>query len=175
VAVIGGGNSGLEAAIDLSAIATEVTVLEFMDELKGDKVLQDKLAELPNVKVITSAQTTEVIGNGTKVTGLNFKNRKTEETETLAIDGVFVQIGLVPNSAVFAEVVGRNRMGEIVIDAHCRTTQPGVYAAGDVTEVPFKQIVIAMGEGSKAALSAFEDKIKGQLLGVVEAEAEMNL
>lgn len=174
VAVIGGGNSGLEAAIDLAAIATEVTVLEFMDELKGDKVLQDKLAELPNVKVITSAQTTEVIGDGAKVTGLDFKNRKTEETERLTVDGVFVQIGLLANSGVFADVVDRNRAGEIVIDAHCRTTQPGVYAAGDVTEVPFKQIIIAMGEGSKAALSAFEDKIKGQLLGVVLEEAELN-
>lgn len=174
VAVIGGGNSGLEAAIDLSSIATDVTVLEFMDELKGDKVLQDKLAELPNVNVITAAQTTEITGDGTRVTGLAFKNRKTNEAEALAVDGVFVQIGLVPNSAVFADVVERNRMGEVVIDAHCRTTQPGVYAAGDVTEVPFKQIVIAMGEGSKAALSAFEDKIKGQLLGVVPEEAEMN-
>ncbi|MFV0590618.1 MAG: alkyl hydroperoxide reductase subunit F [Draconibacterium sp.] len=174
VAVIGGGNSGLEAAIDLSGIATEVTVLEFMNELKGDKVLQDKLAELPNVKIITSAQTTEVIGDGAKVTGLKFKNRKTEDMETITVDGVFVQIGLVPNSTVFADVVDRNRMGEIVIDAHCRTSQPGVYAAGDVTEVPFKQIVIAMGEGSKAALSAFEDKIKGQLLGVVATEAEMS-
>ena len=167
VAVIGGGNSGLEAAIDLSSIASEVTVLEFMDTLKGDQVLQNKLATLPNVKVITNAQTKEVIGDGGKVTALAFKHRDTEEEETLNLDGVFVQIGLTANSDVFANVVNRNRAGEIIIDAHCRTKQAGIYAAGDVSQVPYKQIVIAMGEGSKAALSAFDDKIKGLQLGVV--------
>lgn len=167
VAVIGGGNSGLEAAIDLSSIASEVTVLEFMDTLKGDQVLQDKLATLPNVKIITNAQTKEVIGDGGKVTALAFKHRSTEAEETLKLDGVFVQIGLTANSEVFANVVDRNRAGEIIIDAHCRTKQAGIYAAGDVSEVPYKQIVIAMGEGSKAALSAFDDKIKGLQLGVV--------
>ncbi|MFV0366449.1 MAG: alkyl hydroperoxide reductase subunit F [Mangrovibacterium sp.] len=160
VAVIGGGNSGLEAAIDLASIATEVTVIEFMDSLKGDEVLQKKLKEFSNAKVITNTATTEVVGDGNKVTALKYKNRQTEKEETLALDGVFVQIGLKANSDVFAHEVETNRMGEILIDAHCRTKVPGVYAAGDVSEVPYKQIIIAMGEGAKAALSAFDDRIK---------------
>ncbi len=173
VVVVGGGNSGLEAAIDLSSIASEVTVLEFLDTLKGDQVLQDKLAGLPNVKIITNAQTLSVDGDGDKVTGIQFKHRDTEQTESLAIDGVFVQIGLVPNSAVFKNVVTTNRFGEIEIDTHCRTNTPGIYAAGDVTIVPYKQIIIAMGEGSKAALSAFEDNIKGLQLGVQNETKEL--
>jgi len=163
VAVVGGGNSGLEAAIDLSSIASEVTVLEFMDTLKGDQVLQDKLSELDNVKVITNAQTLRVNGDGQKVKGLHFKHRANEKEDQLAVDGVFVQIGLKANSDVFTNVVETNGIGEIEIDAHCRTNIPGVYAAGDVSVVPYKQIVIAMGEGSKAALSAFEDNMKGKL------------
>lgn len=163
VVVVGGGNSGLEAAIDLSSIAAEVTVLEFLDELKGDKVLQDKLAEKPNVKVILNAQTLEVKGD-TKVNGLQYRNREDESVHDLDIDGVFVQIGLSPNSTVFKDVVETSRMGEIVIDANCRTNVPGIYAAGDVSVVPYKQIVIAMGEGAKASLSAFEDEMKGKLL-----------
>ncbi len=161
VVVVGGGNSGLEAAIDLSSIASEVTVLEFMDTLKGDQVLQDKLNGLSNVKVITNAQTLNVEGDGSKVTGLEYMHRDTQEKEIIETDGVFVQIGLKANSQAFSELVNTNRMGEIEIDAHCRTAQAGVYAAGDVSIVPYKQIVIAMGEGSKAALSAFEDQIKG--------------
>lgn len=161
VVVVGGGNSGLEAAIDLSAIASEVTVLEYMDELKGDQVLQDKLATLSNVKIVTGAETLSVNGDGQKVTGLSFKHRNSGEEETIITDGVFVQIGLVANSKPFTNIVKTNRMGEIEIDAHCRTGSPGIYAAGDVSVVPYKQIVIAMGEGSKAALSAFEDQIKG--------------
>ncbi|TRX72369.1 alkyl hydroperoxide reductase subunit F [Carboxylicivirga sp. M1479] len=164
VVVVGGGNSGLEAAIDLSSIAAEVTVLEFMDTLKGDQVLQDKLAEKGNVNIITNAQTMSVIGDGKKVNGLAYKDRVSEEEIQLNVDGVFVQIGLQANSKVFTEVVETNRIGEIEIDAHCRTNHAGIYAAGDVSIVPYKQIVIAMGEGSKAALSAFEDTIKGQLL-----------
>nr|WP_321410530.1 alkyl hydroperoxide reductase subunit F [uncultured Carboxylicivirga sp.] len=164
VVVIGGGNSGLEAAIDLSSIAKDVTVLEFMDSLKGDQVLQDKLATLPNVRIVTNAQTLAIDGDGKKVNGLKYKNRTTELEETISTDGVFVQIGLQANSKVFADLVETNRMGEIEIDAHCRTKQPGIYAAGDVSVVPYKQIVIAMGEGSKAALSAFEDNIKGKLI-----------
>ncbi len=160
VVVIGGGNSGLEAAIDLSAIASEVTVFEFMDELKGDQVLQDKLKVTPNVKILTGIETKSVEGDGQKVTGINYKSRTSGEEGSLAIDGVFVQIGLKPNSQVFADIVDTNRMGEIEIDHKCKTKVPGVYAAGDVSVVPYKQIVIAMGEGSKAALSAFEDKIK---------------
>jgi alkyl hydroperoxide reductase, F subunit len=162
VVVVGGGNSGLEAAIDLSSIASEVTVLEYMDELKGDQILQDKLKALPNVKIVTSAETLSVEGDGSKVTALRFKHRKSGEAETLVTDGVFVQIGLKANSQVFASLVEVNRMGEILVDAHCRTNEPGIYAAGDVSVVPYKQIVIAMGEGAKAALSAFEDKIKGK-------------
>lgn len=160
VVVVGGGNSGLEAAIDLSSIANKVTVLEYMDTLKGDQVLQKKLQTLDNVTVITSAETLQVIGDGDKVTGIEFKHRETGKVEELITDGIFVQIGLTANSQVFSDAVETNRIGEIEIDVHCRTKTPGVYAAGDVSIVPYKQIVIAMGEGSKAALSAFEDKIK---------------
>lgn len=163
VVVVGGGNSGLEAAIDLSSIATDVTVLEYLDELKGDQILQNKLKSLPNVKIITGAETVSVDGDGTKVNGLQFKHRASGQVEKLDVDGVFVQIGLKANSQVFADVVETNRAGEIHVDAHCRTGKPGIYAAGDVSVVPYKQIVIAMGEGAKAALSAFEDKIKGML------------
>jgi len=163
VAVIGGGNSGLEAAIDLSSLATEVTVLEFLDELKGDQILQDKLKTISNVRIITGAETLSVDGDGTKVTALQFKHRSNGTVESISLDGVFVQIGLTANSKVFADLVETNRTGEILVDAHCRTGKAGIYAAGDVTIVPYKQIVIAMGEGSKAALSAFEDKIKGLL------------
>jgi len=164
VVVIGGGNSGLEAAIDLSSIASEVTILEFMDTLKGDQILQDKLTSLSNVKIITNAQTLNIEGDGHKVTTLKYKDRFTDKEEVINTDGVFVQIGLKANSSVFTDVVETNRMGEIEIDASCRTKQPGIYAAGDVSVVPYKQIVIAMGEGSKAALSAFEDQIKGKLM-----------
>ena len=163
VVVVGGGNSGLEAAIDLSAIAADVTVLEFMNELKGDQILQNKLKTLPNVKIITSAETLSVEGDGAKVTGLVYRDRDSGNTELLKTDGVFVQIGLTANSQMFRNLVSVNRTGEILIDAHCRTGKAGIYAAGDVSTVPYKQIVIAMGEGAKAALSAFEDRIKGAL------------
>lgn len=165
VAVVGGGNSGLEAAIDLSAIASEVTVLEFLPDLKGDQVLQDKLVSLPNVQVVTNAQTLEVKGEGGKVHELEYRDRLSEEVHRLAVDGIFVQIGLKPNSSVFAELVEVTRFGEIVVDAHCRTNVPGVYAAGDVTTVPYKQIVVAMGEGAKAALSAFDDNMRSVVTG----------
>ena len=161
VAVVGGGNSGIEAAIDLAGICSKVTVFEFMDELKADKVLQDKARSLPNVEIFVSSQTTEVIGNGSKVTGIRVKDRKTEAERIVALDGIFVQIGLAANSAVFKGIVETNRPGEIVIDTHCRTSVPGIYAAGDVSTVPFKQIIISMGEGAKAALSAFEDRVRG--------------
>ena len=161
VVVIGGGNSGLEAAIDLSAIASEVTVLEYMDTLKGDQVLQDKLKTLANVKIRTNVETLSVNGDGSKVTGIQIKDRDTKRVESITTDGVFVQIGLTANSKVFTDLVDTNPIGEIEIDAHCRTKKAGIYAAGDVSVVPYKQIVIAMGEGSKAALSAFEDQIKG--------------
>ncbi|MDR1330574.1 MAG: alkyl hydroperoxide reductase subunit F [Tannerella sp.] len=161
VAVVGGGNSGIEAAIDLAGICAKVTVLEFLDELKADRVLQKKAEALPNVEIFTASQTLEIVGDGGKVTGVRVKDRHSGEERTVVLDGIFVQIGLTPNSAVFRDTVGTNRFGEIEIDAHCRTDQPGIYAAGDVSTVPFKQIVIAMGEGAKAALSAFEDRTRG--------------
>lgn len=162
VAVVGGGNSGIEAAIDLAGICSKVTVIEFMNTLKADQVLQEKAKSLPNVEIFTDTQTMEVIGNGTKVTGMEVRNRETDEVRLIELDGIFVQIGLMPNSGVVSEIVETNRMGEIIIDAHCRTNVPGIYAAGDVSTVPFKQIIIAMGEGAKASLSAFEDRMRGE-------------
>ena len=160
VAVIGRGNSGIEAAIDLAGICRKVTVVEFADTLKADEVLQKKVASLANVEVFTSSQTTEVIGNGSKMTALRVKDRTTGEEREIALDGVFVQIGLAANSASFAEHLDTNAMGEIKIDERCRTSVAGVYAAGDVSTVPYKQIVVAMGEGAKAALTAFDDRIR---------------
>lgn len=161
VAVIGGGNSGIEAAIDLAGICKKVTVFEFADVLKADQVLQEKAKSLPNVEIFTSSQTTRVIGNGEKVTAIRIKDRTCDEERDVPLDGVFVQIGLAANSAPFRGELDMSPIGEIKIDAFCRTTLPGVYAAGDVSNVPYKQIVIAMGEGAKAALSAFDDRIRG--------------
>lgn len=163
VAVVGGGNSGIEAAIDLAGICSRVTVFEFMDVLKADQVLQDKAKSLPNIEIFVSSQTTEVVGNGEKVTGLRVKNRDTNEERIVELDGIFVQIGLSPNSEVFKNHLKTNKMGEIEIDGHCRTNKAGVFAAGDVTTVPYKQIIISMGEGAKAALTAFDDRIRGLL------------
>ena len=160
VAVIGGGNSGIEAAIDLAGICRKVTVIEFADTLKADDVLQQKSQSLENVEIFTSSQTTEVIGNGSKMTALRVKNRQTNEERVMPFDGVFVQIGLVANSAPFANHLETSSIGEIKIDERCRTSIPGVYAAGDVSTVPYKQIIIAMGEGAKAALTAFDDRIR---------------
>lgn len=161
VAVVGGGNSGIEAAIDLAGISERVTVLEFMDELKADQVLQDKLYSLPNVEVLKGMQTMEVIGNGEKVTAIRIKNRQTEQERIIQLDGIFVQIGLAANSGAFRDLVETNRPGEIVIDPLCRTSVNGIYAAGDVSTIPYKQIIISMGEGAKAALTAFEDRMRG--------------
>lgn len=160
VAVIGGGNSGIEAAIDLAGICRKVTVIEFADMLKADEVLQKKAGSLANVEIFTSTETTEVIGNGSKMTALRVKDCSNNNEREIALDGVFVQIGLAANSKPFAEQLDTNRMGEIVIDERCRTSVSGVYAAGDVSTVPYKQIVIAMGEGAKAALTAFDDRIR---------------
>jgi alkyl hydroperoxide reductase subunit F len=157
VAVVGGGNSGVEAAIDLAGIVKSVTVFEFLSTLKADQVLIDKLLSLPNVRVIKNARTNRVIGNETKVTAIEYEDRSTGEIKTLELDGIFVQIGLLPNSGFMKNVVELNKFGEIVIDEKCRTNVPGIYAAGDVTDVPYKQIIIAMGEGAKAGLSSFED------------------
>lgn len=161
VAVVGGGNSGIEAAIDLAGICRSVTVLEFADTLKADTVLQEKLSSLSNTKVITSVATQEVLGDGSKISGLLVAPRDGGEAYKLAVDGVFVQIGLAANTHSFDGLVERNRMGEIVVDERCRTNVEGIYAAGDCTTVPYKQIVIAMGEGAKAALTAFDDRIRG--------------
>ena len=160
VAVIGGGNSGIEAAIDLAGICRKITVIEFADSLKADEVLQNKVNSLNNVEIFTSSQTTEVLGNGAKMTGLKVMDRTTGEEREIALDGVFVQIGLAANSAPFKSIVETNAMGEIKIDERCRTSVQGIYAAGDVSTVPYKQIVIAMGEGAKAALTAFDDRIR---------------
>ncbi|RKP55705.1 alkyl hydroperoxide reductase subunit F [Pararobbsia silviterrae] len=160
VAVIGGGNSGVEAAIDLAGIVSHVTLLEFAPDLRADAVLQRKLYSLKNVDVITQAQTTEVQGDGKKVTGLSYKDRKTDEIKHVALEGVFVQIGLVPNTEWLKGTVALSKHGEIEVDAKGQTSVPGVFAAGDVTTVPYKQIVIAVGEGAKAALSAFDHLIR---------------
>lgn len=161
VAVIGGGNSGVEAALDLSAICSHVTVIEFLDSLKADGVLQDKLRAAPNIDVLTSTETVRIDGDGKKATGITVRNRQTGEERTIILDGVFVQIGLSANSAPFRDQLDMTRIGEIVVDSACRTALKGVYAAGDVSNIPYKQIVIAMGEGAKAALSAFDDVIRG--------------
>lgn len=157
IAVIGGGNSGVEAAIDLAGIVKSVTVFEFMPTLKADKVLVDKLESLPNVKIIKNARTNRVIGDNGKVTALEYEDRHSGELKSIELEGIFVQIGLVPNSAFMKDVVETNKFGEILVDEKCRTNVPGIYAAGDVTTVPYKQIIIAMGEGAKAGLSSFED------------------
>jgi len=160
VAVIGGGNSGVEAAIDLAGIVAEVTLIEFMPEMRADAVLQNKLRSLPNVKVLLNTQTTEVVGDGAKVTGLVCKDRTTEEESTIDLEGIFVQIGLVPNTEWLKDTITLSPRGEIEVNARGETSLPGVFAAGDCTTVPYKQIVIAMGEGSKAALSAFDHLIR---------------
>jgi len=157
VAVIGGGNSGVEAAIDLAGIVKEVVLFEYNDQLKADQVLVDKLKSLPNTKIITSAKTSTVVGDGKTVTGLEYEDRVAGQMKTEALDGIFVQIGLLPNSQFAKDVVETNKFGEIVVDVKNRTSVPGIYAAGDVTNTPFKQIIIAMGEGAKAALTSFED------------------
>ncbi len=160
VAVIGGGNSGVEAAIDLAGLVAHVTLLEFADQLRADAVLQRKLFSLPNVTVITSAQTSEVLGDGAKVTGIAYKDRVSGDPCVVALDGVFVQIGLLPNSDWLKGTLELSPQGEVITDNKGRTSVPGVFAAGDVTNVPYKQIVIAMGDGARASLSAFDHLIR---------------
>jgi alkyl hydroperoxide reductase subunit F len=169
VAVIGGGNSGVEAAIDLAGIVAHVTLIEFDSQLRADAVLQRKLASLPNVKIITSALTTRVDGDGERVTGLSYKDRNHGTEHDIELEGIFVQIGLVPNTEWLKDAVALSPRGEIEIDARGETSQPGIFAAGDVTTVPYKQIVIAMGAGSTAALSAFDYLIR---LPAAEDEAQ---
>jgi len=160
VAVIGGGNSGVEAAIDLAGIVASVTLIEFDSKLRADAVLQRKLASLPNVTVITSALTTEVHGDDDKVNALSYRDRKTDQIHRIDLEGIFVQIGLVPNTEWLEGVVDLSSHGEIEVDGRGQTSVPGIFAAGDATTVPFKQIIIAAGDGSKAALSAFDYLIR---------------
>jgi alkyl hydroperoxide reductase subunit F len=160
VAVIGGGNSGVEAAIDLAGVVQHVTLLEFADQLKADAVLVAKLRSLPNVAVHTNAQTLEITGDGQKVNGLVFRDRASGREQRIDLAGVFVQIGLVPNTEWLKGTLELSRYGEIVIDSRGATSAPGVFAAGDATTVPYKQIIVASGEGAKAALSAFDHLIR---------------
>jgi alkyl hydroperoxide reductase subunit F len=160
VAVIGGGNSGVEAAIDLAGIVGHVTLLEFGDQLRADAVLINKLKSLSNVVIHTQAQTTEITGADGKVNGLRYTDRASGESKQVELEGVFVQIGLVPNSEWLRGTLELSRHGEIVVDARGQTSLPGVFAAGDVTTVPFKQIIIATGDGAKAALGAFDHLIR---------------
>ncbi|PSV30985.1 alkyl hydroperoxide reductase subunit F [Photobacterium sp. GB-27] len=160
-AVIGGGNSGIEAAIDLAGIVEHVTVLEFADTLRADQVLINKAESMPNIDIIKMAQTTEVVGDGTRVTGISYKDRNTDEIKHIELAGIFVQIGLVPNTEWLKEsAVALTPRGEIEIGAHGNTNVNGIFAAGDVTTVPYKQIIIAMGEGAKASLGAFDYLIR---------------
>jgi alkyl hydroperoxide reductase subunit F len=170
VAVIGGGNSGVEAAIDLAGIVAHVTLIEFDSQLRADAVLQRKLASLPNVTIVTSAMTTEIHGDGQKVNGLSYKDRNHDAVHRVDLEGVFVQIGLVPNTEWLKDAVALTPRGEIEVDYRGETSLPGVFAAGDATTTPYKQIVIAMGEGSKAALSAFDYLIRQE--PVVQATAQ---
>lgn len=174
VAVVGGGNSGVEAAIDLANIVDKVTLIEFGATLRADAVLQTKLRSLPNVTVITQAQTTEITGDTKKVNGLRYTDRESGESHLIELEGVFVQIGLVPNTEWLGNSVRLSRHGEIEVDARGETSVPGVFAAGDVTTVPYKQIVIAVGEGAKAALSAFDYLIRLPVEETTAQPAEAN-
>jgi NADH-dependent peroxiredoxin subunit F len=169
VAVIGGGNSGVEAAIDLAGVVAHVTLLEFADQLRADAVLVSKLRSLRNVQIVTQAQTTEIRGDGERVSSLAYVDRADGQAHEVALEGVFVQIGLVPNTDWLKDTVSLSRHGEIVVDARGQTSMPGVFAAGDATTVPFKQIVIAAGDGAKAALGAFDHLMR---LPAIAAEAE---
>ena len=160
VAVIGGGNSGVEAAIDLAGIVAHVTLIEFDTALRADAVLQKKLHSLPNVTVVTNAQTLEATGDGEKINGLVYKDRASGEQHRVELEGIFVQIGLLPNTDWLKGTVALSPRGEIEVDARGQTSLPGVFAAGDCTTVPFKQIIIAMGEGAKASLAAFDHLIR---------------
>jgi alkyl hydroperoxide reductase subunit F len=160
VSVVGGGNSGVEAAIDLAGIVGHVTLLEFDSKLRADEVLQRKLRSLSNVTVIPNAQTTEVTGDGNKVNGIRYTDRKSGKSKTIELEGIFVQIGLLPNTDWIKGTVALSKHDEIEVDTKGQTSVPGVFAAGDVTTVPYKQIIIAMGEGAKASLSAFDYLIR---------------
>lgn len=159
VAVVGGGNSGVEAALDLAGICRHVDIFEYLDTLKADIILQEKAKSTKNISIHLSSQVEEIIGDSTKITGIKVKERHSDKTRIFNVDGIFIQIGLSPNSAPFSDIVETTELGEIKIDTHCRTSVEGIYSAGDVTNIPYKQILIAMGEGAKAALTAFEDSL----------------
>ncbi|MFZ4606359.1 MAG: FAD-dependent oxidoreductase, partial [Caulobacter sp.] len=171
VAVIGGGNSGVEAAIDMAGIVAHVTLIEFDSQLRADAVLQRKLNSLPNVTIVTSALTTEVHGDGVKVNGLSYTDRKTDALHQVELEGIFVQIGLMPNTEWLKGALALSPRGEIEVDQRGAASVPGVFAAGDATTTPFKQIIIAMGEGSKAALSAFDYLIRQPVAEAEQAAA----
>jgi alkyl hydroperoxide reductase subunit F len=171
VAVIGGGNSGVEAAIDLAGVVGHVTVVEFMDQLKADAVLVSKLKSLPNVSIVVNAQTTEIHGDGKTVNALSYKDRANGQARRIDLEGVFVQIGLVPNTEFLKGSIELSRFGEIVVDHHGATNLHGVFAAGDATTVPYKQIVIAAGDGAKAALGVFDYLIRSSAPPVEAAAA----
>jgi alkyl hydroperoxide reductase subunit F len=171
VAVIGGGNSGVEAAIDLAGVVAHVTLIEFDSKLRADDVLQRKLKSLGNVDIILSAQTTEVTGDGSRVTGLTCRNRMTGKERTLPVEGIFVQIGLIPNTDWLKGAVELTPSGEIEVNDHGATSLEGVFAAGDCTTVPYKQIVIAMGDGAKASLAAFDYLIRATAPALPEEKA----
>ncbi|MCW8830935.1 MAG: alkyl hydroperoxide reductase subunit F [Gammaproteobacteria bacterium] len=156
VAVIGGGNSGIEAALDLAGIVKSVTVFEFLPELKADRVLVEQAEARDNITIMKNVASKQIIAEGGKVTGLEYQDRETEKVQTKELNGVFVQIGLVPNSSFLKDVVELSQYGEVVIDERGKTSEPGIFACGDVTTVPYKQIVVAMGEGAKASLAAFD-------------------
>jgi len=163
VAVIGGGNSGVEAAIDLAGVVSHVTLIEFDSQLRADAVLQTKLNSLNNVTIIKSALTKEVIGDGQRVTALRYTDRTNNQEHTLELEGIFVQIGLLPNTDWLKGTIDLSPRGEIIVDAKGETSLPGVFAAGDCTTVPYKQIIIAMGEGAKASLGAFDYLIRSSV------------
>lgn len=171
VAVIGGGNSGIEAALDLAGIVKSVTVFEFMPTLKADQVLINQAEKRENVTIIKNAATKQIVAENGKVTAIEYQDRATDEVHSLPLAGVFVQIGLVPNSQFMKGVVELTQHGEIVVDNKCKTSEPGIFAAGDVTTVPYKQIVISMGEGAKASLSAFEYLLAHEVEDEAESQA----
>jgi alkyl hydroperoxide reductase subunit F len=171
VAVVGGGNSGVEAAIDLAGIVKHVTLIEYADALRADAVLVNKLNSLPNVSILTGAQTTEVVGDGSQVTALRYAERASGAQHELKLDGVFVQIGLVPNTDWLENTLALTSRGEIEVDSRGQTSIPGVFAGGDCTTTPYKQIVVALGEGSRAALGAFEHMMRTPLAAADKAAA----
>ena len=163
VAVIGGGNSGLEAALDLSGIVKTVIIIEYLSELKADKLLIDQISKRTNISAVKNVQITEILSTNGKVSGFKYQGRDTNETFRRNISGIFVQIGLVPNSKLLDGIVDLNKYGEIVVDEYCNTSVEGVFACGDVTSVPYKQIISSMGEGAKAAITASEYLLKSQI------------